>query len=110
MLEDVAHRFRLIINPVIYAEVSVTHSRIEDLEAALPKTLIDREAISYEVAFLADNTNRLWHRPSSLRAATWRRGNPGPHARCCGSGLLRRFAPRNDGPWATGESEISVLV
>ena len=32
----------LIINPIIYAEVSIRHSRIEDLEAALPKEMFGR--------------------------------------------------------------------
>ena len=52
-VEKAADRFRLVINPVIYAEVSIRYSRIEDLEAALPKAMLDREAISYEAAFLA---------------------------------------------------------
>ena len=38
---------------MIYAEVSVRYSNIEDLEAALPKSMFDREAIPYEAAFLA---------------------------------------------------------
>ena len=52
-VEKAADRFRLVINPVIYAEVSIRYSRIEDLEAALPKAMLDREAIPYEAAFLA---------------------------------------------------------
>ena len=52
-IERAADRYRLVINPVIYAEVSVRYSRIEDLEAALPKTMFGREAIPYEAAFLA---------------------------------------------------------
>ena len=52
-VEKTADRFRLVINPIIYAEVSIRYSRIEDLEAALPKTMLDREAIPYEAAFLA---------------------------------------------------------
>src|SRR5258708_40337610 len=36
-VENAADRFRLVINPVIYAEVSIRYSRIEDLEAALPR-------------------------------------------------------------------------
>src|SRR5437588_7772899 len=52
-VEKAAERFRLVINPIIYAEVSIRYSRIEDLEAALPKTMLDREAIPYEAAFLA---------------------------------------------------------
>jgi predicted nucleic acid-binding protein len=47
-----ADSFRLVINPIIYAEVSIRYSQIEDLEAALPQALFDREAIPYE-AFLA---------------------------------------------------------
>jgi hypothetical protein len=52
-LEKAADRFRLVINPIIYAEVSIRYSRIEDLEAPLPKAMLDREAIPYEAAFLA---------------------------------------------------------
>jgi predicted nucleic acid-binding protein len=37
-VEKAADRFRLVINPIIYAEVSIRYSRIEDLEAALPKS------------------------------------------------------------------------
>src|SRR5260370_22645190 len=48
-----ADRYRLVINPVIYAEVSIRYSRIEELDIALPKTMSDREAIPYEAAFLA---------------------------------------------------------
>jgi hypothetical protein len=54
-VERAADRFRLVINPIIYAEVSIRYSRIEDREAALPKAMLDREAIPYEAAFLAGN-------------------------------------------------------
>lgn len=52
-IEQAADRFRLVINPVVYAEVSVRYSRIEELDIALPKSMFDREAIPYEAAFLA---------------------------------------------------------
>ena len=52
-IEDAADRHRLIINPIIYGEVSVRYSRIEDVEAALPPDMFVREAIPYEAAFLA---------------------------------------------------------
>ena len=32
-IERAADRFRLVINPIIYAEVSVRYSRIEELDA-----------------------------------------------------------------------------
>ena len=51
VVERLADRFRLVLNPIIYAEVSIRYSRIEDLEAALPKAMFDREAIPYEAAF-----------------------------------------------------------
>jgi hypothetical protein len=43
-IERAANSFRLVIDPVIYAEVSIRYSRIEELDAALPKTMFDREA------------------------------------------------------------------
>src|SRR5688572_14940420 len=52
-LEQAAERNTLVINPVIYAEVSIAYRRIEDLELALPATLYRREALPYEAAFLA---------------------------------------------------------
>jgi predicted nucleic acid-binding protein len=44
-IASAAETFRLVINPIIYAEVSIRYSQIEDLNAALPKTMIDREPI-----------------------------------------------------------------
>ncbi|HEX4081038.1 MAG TPA: hypothetical protein VHX61_19415 [Rhizomicrobium sp.] len=38
-VERAADRYRLVINPVVYAEVSIRYSRIEELDAALPKTM-----------------------------------------------------------------------
>lgn len=52
-LARAADHYRLVINPIIYAEVSIRYSRIEGLEAALPKTMFDREEIPYGKSFLA---------------------------------------------------------
>jgi hypothetical protein len=52
-IESAADRFRLVINPIISAEVAVRYSRIEDLDTALPRAMFDRETIPYEAAFLA---------------------------------------------------------
>jgi hypothetical protein len=52
-LERAANSFRLVINPIIYAEVSIRYSTIEELNVALPKAMFDREAIPHEAAFLA---------------------------------------------------------
>src|SRR5579863_4219904 len=50
-LERAADRYRLVIDPIIYAEVSMRYSQIEELDVALPKTMFDREAIPYEAAY-----------------------------------------------------------
>jgi predicted nucleic acid-binding protein len=53
VIEEMSDRFRLVINPVVYAEVSTGFQRIEDLDAALPVSFFGREAIPYAAAFLA---------------------------------------------------------
>lgn len=52
-LEECAQNHILVINPVIYAEVSIGFDRMEDLDAALPESLIERRPIPLEAAFLA---------------------------------------------------------
>lgn len=44
---------RLVINPIVYSEISIRFSRIEDLENALPRDIIEKEALPFEAAFLA---------------------------------------------------------
>lgn len=48
-----AERTNLIINPIIYAEVSVKFSKIEELEIALSSDYFMRSALPWEAAFLA---------------------------------------------------------
>jgi len=52
----------LIINAIIYAEVSAGYSRMEDLDARLPKTVFEREPIPYEAAFLAGQSFLIYRR------------------------------------------------
>jgi len=52
-LEQAAQDHILVINPIIYAEVSISFSRIEDLEATLPESMVARRPIPLEAAFLA---------------------------------------------------------
>jgi predicted nucleic acid-binding protein len=51
-LEEAAGNDRLVINPIVYAEISFRFEAIEDLEDALPP-IIEREDVPYEAAFLA---------------------------------------------------------
>ncbi len=43
----------LVINPIIYAEVSICFDRIEDLEDVLSPSLFRRDPLPWEAAFLA---------------------------------------------------------
>jgi predicted nucleic acid-binding protein len=43
----------LVINPIIFAEVSAGFERIEDVDAALPVTDFRREPLPYQAGFLA---------------------------------------------------------
>ena len=44
---------QLVINPIVYAEVSVSFDRIEDLDDVVPAEDFRREALPYEAGFLA---------------------------------------------------------
>ncbi|MFI5023732.1 MAG: type II toxin-antitoxin system VapC family toxin [Alphaproteobacteria bacterium] len=93
-VERVADSFRLVINPVIYAEVSIRYSRIEDLDAALPKAMFEREAIPFKAAFLAGKSYLAYRQ----RGGTMRSPLPdffiGAHAAIAGYRLLTRDAAR----------------
>ena len=52
-LRSAANESLLVINPLIYAEISVAYKRIEDLEVVLPSSVFRREQLPYEAAFLA---------------------------------------------------------
>ncbi len=50
-LEETAEKFELVINPIIYAEVSIHFTRIEDLDEAL--TAFQRSELPFAAGFLA---------------------------------------------------------
>jgi len=93
-VEKAADRFRLVINPIIYAEVSIRYSRIEDLEAALPRTLLDREAIPYEAAFLAGKCFLAYRQQGGTKQSPLPDFFIGAHAAVAGYRLLTRDAAR----------------
>jgi predicted nucleic acid-binding protein len=84
----------LVINALIYAEVSIGFDSIESLEEALPHDLYRREHLPFEAAFLAGKAFRRY------RAAGGRRRSPlpdfyiGAHAAVAGHRLLTRDAAR----------------
>jgi predicted nucleic acid-binding protein len=93
-LQAVADRHRLVINPIIFAEVSVGYARIEDVETALAPGLIDREDIPYEAAFLAGKAFRDYRRRGGERRSPLPDFFIGAHAAVLGYQLLTRDATR----------------
>ncbi|OQC06082.1 MAG: hypothetical protein BWX80_01745 [Candidatus Hydrogenedentes bacterium ADurb.Bin101] len=53
VLSSAANKGTIVINPIIYAEISIRFERIEELEQVLPPDVFDYRPISREVAFLA---------------------------------------------------------
>jgi predicted nucleic acid-binding protein len=93
-IERAADRYRLVINPVIYAEISIRYSRIEELDAALPKTMFDREPIPYEAAFLAGKSFMAYRRRGGARRSPLPDFFIGAHAAVAGYLLMTRDAAR----------------
>jgi predicted nucleic acid-binding protein len=93
-IEEVAESSRLVINPVIYAEVSVRFSRVEDLSAALPTTLFEREPIPYEAAFLAGKAYSRYRRLGGTRRSPLPDFFVGAHAAIAVYRLLTRDVGR----------------
>jgi predicted nucleic acid-binding protein len=93
-VESAANSFRLAINAIIYAEVSVRYSRIEDLEAALPKAMVERERIPHEAAFLAGKAFLAYRRRGGAKRSPLPDFFIGAHAAVAGYHLLTRDAAR----------------
>ncbi len=89
-----ADSFRLVVNPVIYAEVSVRYSRIEDVDSALPKAMFDREPIPYAAAFLAAKSFLAYRQRGGTKRSPLPDFFIGAHSAIAGYGLLTRDAAR----------------
>lgn len=93
-LAQAADRYRLVVNPVIYAEVSVRYSKIEELDAALPKAMIEREPLPYDAAFLAVKAFLSYRRRAGTKTSPLPDFFIGAHAAIAGYQLLTRDAAR----------------
>jgi hypothetical protein len=89
-LAAVADEAPLVINPLIYAEVSIGFQRIEDVEEAIPPRLYRREQLPYDAAFLAGKAFLRYRRRGGLRTAPLPDFYIGAHAAVAGFRLLTR--------------------
>ena len=93
-VERAGDRNRLVINAIIYAEVSVRFTRIEELEATLPADIFEREEIPYQAAFLAGKSFLAYRQRAGTKRSTLPDFFIGAHAAVAGYRLLTRDAGR----------------
>jgi predicted nucleic acid-binding protein len=84
----------LVINPIIYAEVSIRFERIEDLEEALAPQLFERRPLPWEAAFLAGKCFLKYRRRGGQKGSPLPDFYIGAHAAIAGMRLLTRDAGR----------------
>ena len=93
-LRRCAEEHALAINPIIYAEISVRFSRIEDLEDVLAASPLERRALPWEAAFLAGKCFTQYRRHGGDRRSPLPDFFIGAHAAVAGMTLLTRDAAR----------------
>jgi len=94
MLERAAHDGHLLINPIIYAEVSAGFPRIEDVDEALPPEYYRRVDLPWAAAFLAGQAYIQYRRRGGDRRSPLADFYIGAHAAVAGLTLLTRDASR----------------
>ena len=93
-LEDAASRGAVVINPIIYAEVSMRFETIEELDEALPAAYYRREPLPWEAAFLAGQCFVKYRRRGGTRRSPLPDFYIGAHAAVARLTLLTRDARR----------------
>jgi predicted nucleic acid-binding protein len=66
-LADAASSGDIVLNPIIYAEISVQFERIEELEVELPEDIFQLHEIPREAAFLAGKCFVKYRRKGGLK-------------------------------------------
>lgn len=85
---------RAVVNPIIYAEVSVGFDWIEELDEVLPTTALQREPLPYPAGFLAGKAFLSYRRRGGTKSSPFPDFYIGAHAATAGYRLLTRDARR----------------
>jgi predicted nucleic acid-binding protein len=93
-LANYAETHTLVINPIIYAEVSIGFDRIEDVEMVLPMGFFRRDFIPWEAAFLAGKCFVAYRRRGGKKSSTLPDFFIGAHATVARIPLLTRDVSR----------------
>ena len=94
MLARLGADHEFVINPIVYAEISVGFDRIEELDATLSSDFFRREALPWEAAFLAGKCFVRYRRAGGVRRAPLPDFYIGAHAAVRGIALVTRDATR----------------
>lgn len=89
-LAELAEQVTLVLNPIIYAEISIRFDRIEDLDDAVPADHFRREVLPWEAAFLAGKVFLQYRRRGGRRRSPRPDFYIGAHAAVHGLRLLTR--------------------
>ncbi len=84
----------LVINPIIYAEVSIGFDRIEDLENTLRRELFRRDPLPWDAAFLAGKCFLKYRQSGGKKTSPLPDFFIGAHAAVAGMALITRDASR----------------
>ena len=93
-LAHAANESILVINPLIYAEVSIGCDSVEDLDAILPVSLFRRDPLPFDAAFLAGKAFMAYRRRGGRKLQPMPDFYIGAHAAIAGFRLLTRDARR----------------
>lgn len=105
-LADAAESGPLWIDPIIYSEVSVRFSRIEDIEEALPPEDYRRAHLPWEAAFLAGKAFVQYRRGGGTKTAPLPDFYIGAHAAVADIALLTR----DDGRYRTYFPTVNLIT
>jgi hypothetical protein len=89
-IEKLAESHMLVINPIIYSEVSIGFDRIEDLDQALPAEFFRRDPLPWDAGFLAGKCFIAYRRSGGKRHSPLPDFYIGAHAAVSGIALLTR--------------------
>jgi predicted nucleic acid-binding protein len=84
----------VVINPLIYAEVSVGFAALEELDAVLPAADFEREPLPYEAGFLAGKAFLRYRRQGGVKQTPLPDFYIGAHAAVRSYRLLTRDVAR----------------
>lgn len=93
-LTDAAERSVLVVNPIIYSEISVGFKTIEELEDALPVSDFRRDPLPWEAGFLAGKAFLAYRQRGGAKRTPLPDFYIGAHAAIAGYTLLTRDPAR----------------